>query len=219
MCRTPESARPTARVVRPRKLRDELFQLPQRDDQLILAVALCLSARQRTRKSGEPDAVGVSAEELLRWLDYRVGTSVAHPNIDYRWKSVREVQAALRRLARRKLLRGAPDPLGPSGANLWRVTDAAADYLAQHCLFPDEVTAARFERPGVFPRRSDFSGHRMAKPRLTRGARSGGSVRLFSTAYRRARDATRLHCGDVAAAQGSAQVRWGAGYGSLTTGE
>jgi hypothetical protein len=93
-----------------RRFRDELFQLPQRDDQLILAVAQCLADRERVRTAEAGAVIGVRADELFRWLHYRAGTSVAHPNIDYRWNSLRELQTALRGLARRKLLRGRARP-------------------------------------------------------------------------------------------------------------
>ena len=126
---------------RPRSLREELFRLSSPDDQLLLAVALCLTDRQ-VRVSGP--IVGVTSADLWDWLQTRTGNRRGHPNIDHKWNSLRAVQAALRRLERRKLVRETPSESEWTSALLWRPTEAAGKYLAKKRLFAD--TGAQLNR-------------------------------------------------------------------------
>lgn len=117
-----------------RKLSDELFRFSSHDDQLLLAVTLCLTERQHV--TSHP-VIGITSEDLWCWLETRTGKSGGHPNVDYGWKSIRAVQAALRRLHERGLLRGTPDDDEVSRALLWRPTPRAGDYLAERRLFAE----------------------------------------------------------------------------------
>ena len=121
-------------MTRARKLGDELFKFSTPEDQLLLAVTLCLTERQRL--TSHP-VIGITSEDLWYWLETRTGKSGGHPNVDHRWKSMRAVQAALRRLQERGLLRGTPDDDEVSRALMWRPTPKAGDYLAERRLFAE----------------------------------------------------------------------------------
>jgi len=124
-------------MARPKRLQDELFRLTSSDDQLLLAVALCMTDSQRRQNPRRDRVVGVTAEELWHWLDARTGNARAHPNIDHRWASLGALRAALRRLGKRKLLRASRSDSEWSSALLWRPTDAAGNYLRERRLFTD----------------------------------------------------------------------------------
>ena len=119
-----------------RDLRDVLFQLSSADDQLLLAVVLCLIDPQTSLRGADESVRGVIATELWEWLDERTGTSAGHPNIDHVWKSQRAVQGALRRLEDRGLVQAATDYY--SRLRIWQPTSEGRDYLRQRRLFADD---------------------------------------------------------------------------------
>lgn len=123
-------------VKRSTGLRDVLFRLSAVDDQLLLAVALCLTDLQTELRGSDEHVSGILSAELWDWLEERTGTKRGHPNIDHVWESKRAVQASLRRLQQRGLLRATPAYY--SGALVWRPTPAAGDYLRETQLFADE---------------------------------------------------------------------------------
>ena len=122
----------------PRTLRDELFQLPSPDDQLLLAVALCLTEFQHEAFARQDRVIGISSEDLWWWLRARTANRDGHPNIDHTWKSLAAVRAALRRLEKKHLLRETRSEGEGTSAMLWRTTEATGGYLAEHRLFADE---------------------------------------------------------------------------------
>ena len=99
----------------------------------MLAVALCPTEMQN--RYPHDRLVSSMSAELWEWLETRTANSGGHPNIDYEWKSQRVLQAALRRLEKRRLLRASCSPW--SSAMLWRPTEAAGRFLADRRLFAD----------------------------------------------------------------------------------
>lgn len=122
--------------MRARRLRGELFRLPERDDQLVLATVLCMTETQEALKGTDQATLGVTSADLFEWLREFAGEPDGHANVDYRWESVYEVQAALRRLRERRLLRGSRLDY-ESSSMMWRPTEAAAEYLSARRLFRD----------------------------------------------------------------------------------
>jgi hypothetical protein len=120
-----------------RKLRDILFRSLDRDEQLLLAVTLCIAEADEASSSDLP-VLGVTTLHLFWWLqeaasDRRRG----HPGINQEWYSEGEVRAALVRLKRRGLVRGTPPRSEEGGASQWRTTPKAGDFLRERLLFRD----------------------------------------------------------------------------------
>jgi hypothetical protein len=125
------------RTMRNRKLQDVLFRHLGRDDQLLLAVVLCITECEHASRGNAP-VLGVTTWHLFDGLtvaasDRRRG----HPSIDSEWATEGELRAALVRLKKRGLLRGTVPADEESGASLWRQTAKAGAYLSERLLFRD----------------------------------------------------------------------------------
>jgi hypothetical protein len=115
-------------------LRHQLFRLStSADAQLLLALVMCLSGRQRERRQPGETVVGVGSIDLFEFLDQRRGPGSIHPSVDRAWASAHEVQRALSRLRKLGHVRGGPPAIGEP--SIWRPTPEGYEFLASRVLF------------------------------------------------------------------------------------
>ena len=90
-------------------LRRQLFRLStSADGQLLLALVMCLSDRQKAPPRPGETVVGVGSYEFFEYLDQRREPGSIHPSVDRTWASAHEVQRALSRLRKLGHVRGGP---------------------------------------------------------------------------------------------------------------